>query len=677
MLETSKWDDYFVRVDRYLENGDIESEELGYKRETAQRLAGYRERLLAQQTPISIEPDDKLRNLCGWRTLGAFLKWLGGSDGAAALRELWARDNQPGGDLGDLLSDDNVMARIRTFVGRLLELDGPTWSGSGAGTRMRAIAVLLMALDVDRFPPFMTNLFTNTYRLLGYPEPDKPADEAALYGHAVAFLDRVIEEARTRGRDIPGSRLEAQSLVYALRNNRDIPAGTNNVPAARTDLATTRQKAVAKFTLTDARGVRQALSRASARDWIHRVEGLPSAIAEALDVLGGPRKVPDPPEKETNAIAAASRTQLMNSVSSFLGKIDNSAAGNLLAVKALREVLGLMRPLAAHETGAPTRKEDGHRIVAASSDRRPARAPCSVRELADRLLLAADSLSNVELLLGDKGQVIFQGPPGTGKTFVARALADCLAGAKERVRLVQFHPSYSYEDFVQGFRPALREGQPGFALRNGPLVDAAERAKAEPGAKHFLVIDEINRGNLAKVFGELYFLLEYRDAELRLLYSDEPFALPDNLYIIGTMNTADRSIALVDLALRRRFHFVEFHPDKPPVQGLLRRWLEKHTPEMSWVADVVNLANGKLGDRQAAIGPSYFMKPDLDDDKMRLIWEHNVIPYVDEHLFGEHDRLAEFELDRLRSEQHGGGTEQGDDADHGEAGARAMNDATD
>ena len=677
MSETSTWGDYFVRVDRYLETGDIESEELGYKRETAQRLAGYRKQLLAQQTPISIEPDDKLRNLCGWRTLGAFLKWLGGSDGAVALHELWAQENQP---VGDLLSDGSVIARIRTFAGQLpLELDGTTWSGTG--TRMRAIAVLLMALDVDRFPPFMTRLFTNTYRLLGYSIPDRGADEAALYGHAVAFLDRFIEEGRARGRDMPGNRLEAQSLVWALSNNRDDPNGTSDVPTARADQ--TIQMAMATFTLTDASGVRRALSRARAREWIDGVEGLPSAIAEALNAVGGPLKVPEQPIEETDPSAAASRTQLQRSVSLFLSKIDNSAAGNRPAVKALREVLRLTRPTVAQDTGAPTKEDDGHRISAESSDRRPA---CSVRELADRLLLPADFLAGIETLLSDKGQVIFQGPPGTGKTYVARALADCLAGANERVRLVQFHPSYSYEDFVQGFRPALRKGQPTFELRNGPLVEVAEQAKAEPGAKHFLVIDEINRGNLAKVFGELYFLLEYRDAELRLLYSDEPFALPDNLYIIGTMNTADRSIALVDLALRRRFHFVEFHPDKRPVQGLLSRWLERHTPDMGWVADMVDRANGKLGDRQAAIGPSYFMKPDLDDDKVRLIWEHNVLPYVEEHLFGEHDRLAEFELDRLRRELHGGGTEQGDhpdpadhadQADQGEGGAGATNDATD
>ena len=273
-----------------------------------------------------------------------------------------------------------------------------------------------------------------------------------------------------------------------------------------------------------------------------------------------------------------------------------------------------------------------------------------LQALAGKLLFDVDSLQKIEKLLDDKRQVIFQGPPGTGKTFVARKLAACLAGSKGYVRLVQFHPSYAYEDFVQGYRPALIDGQPGFDLRNGPLLEAAEQARAEPDANHFLVIDEINRGNLSKVFGELYFLLEYRDEEMRLLYADEPFSLPDNLYIIGTMNTADRSIALVDLALRRRFHFVEFHPDTPPVQGLLRRWLEQNAPTMSWVADIVDRANEKLDDQQAAIGPSYFMQRGLNEEKLRLIWKHNVRPYIEEHLYGEHDRLGEFDLDTLRRE---------------------------
>ena len=269
--------------------------------------------------------------------------------------------------------------------------------------------------------------------------------------------------------------------------------------------------------------------------------------------------------------------------------------------------------------------------------------------LATDLHLPAPFLEEIQILLEDKPQVIFQGPPGTGKTYVAPKLARHLAGADHRVSLVQFHPSYAYEDFVQGFRPTLTDdGQAGFALRDGPLMRAAERARSEPGAKHFLIIDEINRGNIAKVFGELYFLLEYREESASLQYSDEPFSLPPNLYIIGTMNTADRSIALVDLALRRRFYFVEFDPSKWPIDGLLRSWLNDNAPGMGWVAGVVDAANALLGDDQAAIGPSYFMKKGLDVADVERIWKHAVLPYVAEQLFGEPERMAEFALDRLR-----------------------------
>ena len=286
--------------------------------------------------------------------------------------------------------------------------------------------------------------------------------------------------------------------------------------------------------------------------------------------------------------------------------------------------------------------------------------------LARRLTLPVAFLEEIGTLLEDKKQVVFQGPPGTGKTFVARELAEFLARADDRVSLVQFHPSYSYEDFVQGFRPTLTDdGQAGFELRDGPLVRAADDARQDRDNKHFLIIDEINRGNLAGVFGELYFLLEYRDAEINLQYSDTPFSLPENLYIIGTMNTADRSIALVDLALRRRFYFVEFHPDKGPIKGVLREWLNKNRLDgMVWVADAVDKANELLGDdRHAAIGPSYFMKDDLDDAKVELIWTHSVMPYIEERLFGQDDRLGEFDLDRLRGigqENSGGGEGQAD-----------------
>ena len=172
---------------------------------------------------------------------------------------------------------------------------------------------------------------------------------------------------------------------------------------------------------------------------------------------------------------------------------------------------------------------------------------------------------------------------------------------------------------------------------------------AKDGGRHFLIIDEINRGNLAKVFGELYFLLEYRNERINLQYSDTPFSLPQNLYIIGTMNTADRSIALVDLALRRRFYFVEFHPDKYPIKGLLHRYLGEESPGMSWVANVVDRANELLrDDPNAAIGPSHFMKPDLNEAAVKRIWKYGALPYIEERLFGQDDgRLADFDLYKL------------------------------
>ena len=524
-MDEAKWDDYIERARQYFDSGEVEKRELEYKRKAERDIEGMRDALLAGDpnwAGLFMKGSSRSRfdNLCDWRDRGHLANWFrtdpqGSRD---ALQRLWAPGDLPG---EAPVSDEDVFDRIRAFAPRMPE---PI---KGRGTRMRPISVLLMALGAERYPPFATRVFWNTYVLLGYRKPHQDADEAGLYEHALGFLDRLIDEAQARGLDRPSDRLEAQSVVWML------------------------------------------------------AKGFPD------------RKEPD-----------------------------------------------------AESGGSGGRTSDG-----GGQDAEPDSEPCDLAALADELLFDVEFLREVETLLEDKRQVIFQGPPGTGKTFAARKLAACLAGARERVRLVQFHPSYAYEDFVQGYRPTLTDGQPGFALRDGPLLDAAARARDEPDARHFLVIDEINRGNLGKVFGELYFLLEYRGEAMRLQYSGEPFSLPPNLHVVGTMNTADRSIALVDLALRRRFHFVEFHPGEPPVRGLLGRWLRKHAPGMAWVADVVDRANGKLDDRQAAIGPSFFMKSGLDEDAVRRIWKHNVLPYVEERLAGEHDRLADFDLDRLRASE--------------------------
>lgn len=252
-------------------------------------------------------------------------------------------------------------------------------------------------------------------------------------------------------------------------------------------------------------------------------------------------------------------------------------------------------------------------------------------------------------LLLDSRQLIFQGPPGTGKTFMARKLAASIAGDPSRVELVQFHPSYAYEDFVEGYRPT---GAGTFALQPGPVKRLATRAANAPDEKFVLLIDEINRGNLAKVFGELYYLLEYRDEAITLQYSQEAFRLPGNIFIIGTMNTADRSIALLDMALRRRFRFVDLLPDTPPLKGLLRRFLANKAPDMAFLADMLDDVNRELNDPHASIGPSHFLVKDtrtLTEEKAEVIWNHSILPALADRFFDTPSELKRFGYQTVRS----------------------------
>ncbi len=484
------WDEFVRRAKEYVDSGRLEEEEIEYKVEISQALSVARKAVLARADnwPSLMKSGviKNQNNLIHFTQLDNFRNWVDESPHEAirALEALWTQRDSP------------VADRIDGFCNIF-----PKSVTSGSGTRMNVTSVLLMGVDVEQYPPFRVRFFEESYKRVEYPEPDRDGDEAALYEHALGFLDRFIEEAAKRGLELR-HRLDAQSVMWGM-----------------------------------------------------------------------PQHGPPPPPEPTN-----------------------------------------------------------------------------LESLAVQVYLPVEFLTEIETLLTEKKQVIFQGPPGTGKTYLAQKLAEHLAESTDRVTLVQFHPSYAYEDFVQGFRPAFLDGQPGFDLRSGPLLRAAEDARSEPDAKHILIIDEINRGNIAKVFGELYFLLEYRDREMDLQYSDEPFSLPDNLYIIGTMNTADRSIALVDLALRRRFYFQMFHPDDEPVKSVLRKWLRQNAHEMEWVADVVERTNKLLeDDRHAAIGPSYFMKERLDEAAVKRIWEHGVLPYIEERRFGGDAVSDEFDLDRLRN----------------------------
>ena len=271
-------------------------------------------------------------------------------------------------------------------------------------------------------------------------------------------------------------------------------------------------------------------------------------------------------------------------------------------------------------------------------------------EFAKSMLMEQADLGRIVDLLWERKQVIFYGPPGTGKTYLASKLARQLTedGA---VKLVQFHPSYTYEDFFEGFRPEPGgSGTLTFTLRAGPFRDFAEVAAANSSTAYILIIDEINRANLAKVFGELYFLLEYRDQSISLQYSpDKEFILPENLFLIGTMNTADRSIARVDTAMRRRFAFVELDPRIPPVEGLLGRWLTDHHLPLD-AAQLLDELNKRLEDSDAAIGPSYLMKEEIyrRGDGLDRVWQYDIMPLLEDLFYGQRDLAEHYGLPGLR-----------------------------
>ena len=271
-------------------------------------------------------------------------------------------------------------------------------------------------------------------------------------------------------------------------------------------------------------------------------------------------------------------------------------------------------------------------------------------EFADSVLMDQAELVKITDLLWERKQVIFYGPPGTGKTYLASKLARHLT-EDGSVKLVQFHPSYTYEDFFEGFRPEPGgSGTLTFTLRAGPFRDFAEVAAANSSTAYILIIDEINRANLAKVFGELYFLLEYRDQSISLQYSpDKEFVLPENLFLIGTMNTADRSIARIDTAMRRRFAFVELDPRIPPVQGLLARWLAEHRLPVD-AALLLDELNERLEDSDAAIGPSYLMKEEIyrRADGLDRVWRYDIMPLLEDLFYGQRDLAEQYGVPGLR-----------------------------
>lgn len=275
--------------------------------------------------------------------------------------------------------------------------------------------------------------------------------------------------------------------------------------------------------------------------------------------------------------------------------------------------------------------------------------PYTKEDFLSEVFMPEEEYEKLSGILRIKKNIILQGAPGVGKTFAAKRIAFSMMGVKdvERVMMVQFHQSYSYEDFIMGFRPSTD----GFELKRGAFYNFCKKAEIDGDNDYFFIIDEINRGNLSKIFGELFMLIENdkRGVSLQLLYSDEKFSVPKNIYIIGMMNTADRSLAMLDYALRRRFAFFEIKPGFT-TDGFREYRMSLENEKFDKLIACVESLNNVISNDESlgdgfCIGHSYFcnLLPDtIDDQALSGIVEYELIPLLKEYWFDEPTKVKDW-----------------------------------
>lgn len=606
-LAEDQWEPFLHWAQRLYERPTFDEEERRYKIEIAERVAAARDafRGNGEWLPLLRRAFARPNNLTNHHEHEPFLNWCRTDPGGvrALLQMAWV-DEEP------IL--DPIAYELRSVAGEVIR---------SPAARLSLLSFIKMGIDAARFPFFRLTVYKRTLALLAGALPESEAEDAGRTVRGPAGLtmaefdgiaDRKLRVWQRFWQSDPARDARAEEMA---RENPVRFAGRSPDDYLR---------------MADA----EVAERASART------GEPS---------------PDLADARRAALEYLAFIRLFDELRDRLARRGVPLRDRMDAQSLAWWVTSGAPPeeWTAEEKEAFLEWRDGAKRSPDGPEVPSWAVPPVGDDPARQLSLPTSWLNEIVDLVNDRKQIVFYGPPGTGKTLVAQRIGEHVLKAGGSYELVQFHPSYGYEDFFEGFRPSATDTSVGvhYEKRPGPLRRAAKRAAEEPEVPHLLVIDEINRGNVAKIFGELFFLLEYRDRGIPLQYSpDERFELPRNLFFIGTMNTADRSIALVDSALRRRFYFVPFLPTEEPIRDVLRKWLAANglDPEPATLLERLNEA---IDAGEFSIGPSYFIAGrNRDRIDLDRVWRYAIRPLLEEHFYGTgRDIDGEFGWDALRA----------------------------